>query len=231
MGNPAPGYGLTDVLSRYEDQKVKYRLTIFDFDGTLADTFTWFTRALEVVAKRFGLRRVEKSEVAGLRSYDAKRLLEFLGVPFWKVPMIANYGRALMARDLHRVRLFEGAEVLLRQLREEGTTLAIVSSNSRENIGRVLGPETESLVTHYECGVSIFGKPAKLKRVIRKSGCLPEQAIFIGDEIRDLQAAQRAGIAFGAVGWGYNSLESLEARAPAEVFQHLADIAERLGVG
>ena len=48
----------------------------------------------------------------------------------------------------------------------------------------------------------MFGKAAKLRQVVRQSAVPPQHAIYVGDEIRDAEAAGKAGIAFGAVLWG-----------------------------
>jgi phosphoglycolate phosphatase len=52
--------------------------------------------------------------------------------------------------------------------------------------------------------------------------------LAIGDELRDLEAATRAGIPFGAVGWGFTHIEALKAQAPAEAFAHMDDLVEAL---
>ena len=84
------------------------------------------------------------------------------------------------------------------------------------------------LIDYYECGVRLFGKQAKLKKILKQSGIHADEAICIGDEIRDIQAAQKVKIPFGAVAWGYTNLEALKAYAPAEVFTKVGEIAERI---
>ena len=74
----------------------------------------------------------------------------------------------------------------------------------------------------------MFGKAARFRKVLRRSGILPPDAICIGDEIRDLDAARRAGIAFGAVAWGFTRAEALQARGPNVLFSSLDEIADSL---
>lgn len=52
----------------------------------------------------------------------------------------------------------------------------------------------------------------------------PRQAIAIGDEARDCEAARAAGIAFGAVTWGYAAPETLRSLNPDEIFSTVDDI-------
>ena len=115
----------------------------------------------------------------------------------------------------------------LHRLATAGVQLAVVSSNSRENVERVLAGDRK-LITHFACGVSMFGKAAKLRQVLRLSGVQKQHAIFIGDEIRDAEAAHKVQIAFGAVTWGQHSLQALRAQSPTEVFATVREIAEKL---
>ena len=203
---------------------MNYRLAIFDFDGTLADTVTWFAGVVNHVADRYGFKRVEERDHETLRGYAPRRLLEVLGVPLWKVPLITYYMRTLLARDIDRISLFEGIDTVLQTLSREGVMLAVVSSNSCENVHRVLGPGNVALIETFSCGVSIFGKAAKLRGVLRRCGVSRREAIYIGDEVRDIEAAREADVASGAVSWGYNTVESLRAYAPTEVFTNHGEI-------
>ena len=201
---------------------------IFDFDGTLADSFPWFASVFNGVAARFGLRQVDPRELPRLRALDGHALLEDVGLPLWKLPRIAAHMRGMMTRDADRIRLFPGMDGAITSLRGSGARLAIVSSNSRDNVCAVLGDALSLCFDHYECGVSIFGKATKLRRVLAKTGVAASDAVFIGDEVRDADAARDAKLAFGAVSWGYNLVDTLATRAPALAFSSVEDMLEKL---
>ena len=74
----------------------------------------------------------------------------------------------------------------------------------------------------------MFGKAARFRKVLRRTGIAARDAIAIGDEIRDLEAAQKAGVAFGAVTWGYTTAEALIARSPAALFHSIDEIVDHL---
>jgi phosphoglycolate phosphatase len=207
---------------------MKYKLVIFDFDGTLADTYPWFTSVLNEVADKYKFKKVQKSEYKKIRGCDANEILKYLGVPLWKMPMITNHMRKLMTKDIHQISLFEGIDNLLQCLSNKGVILAVVSSNSFENVCQILGPENAGLINYYECGVSIFGKQAKLKKILSKSGVLHKESIYIGDEIRDIEAAKNVNIAFGGVSWGYNKVESLKVHSPRELFASIDEIIKKI---
>ena len=207
---------------------MKYDLVIFDFDGTLADTFQWFISVINSVADKYRFKRVEKEEIEFIRGLDAIGVLKYLEVPLWKIPMIARHMRKLMADDIHRIYLFKGVDSLLHRLSGKGITLAVMSSNSHENVIKLLGPENAALIEHYECDVSIFRKRAKLKKILSKSGIPNAKSIYIGDEIRDLKAAREVKIPFGGVSWGYNNVESLKPLSPELLFESIDEILNKV---
>jgi phosphoglycolate phosphatase len=202
-----------------------YSLAIFDLDGTLVDSFPWFLRTINDVADRFGFRRVADEEVEGLRHASTREILNRLEVPLWKLPVIARHARRLKAEAAAEISLFAGVETMLRTLADSGVQLALVSSDSEANARRKLDG-TSALFAHFDCAASVFGKPAKFRRVIRRAGVTPADVISIGDEVRDIEAARAVGIACGAVSWGYAAPAALRALAPDHMFAQMEEIAD-----
>lgn len=207
---------------------MRYRLAIFDFDGTLADTFPWLLSVFDEIADRYRFRRIDARALDALRAADAATLMRTLGVSTWKLPWIVRHVRRRMAQDLDGLSLFPGVTELLTELGRGPVRLAIVSSNSQANIERVLGPELASLFETYDCGAALRGKTARLRRVLRRSGIPAGEAIYIGDELRDQDAAHASGLAFGAVGWGYAHFEALRAHGPDAAFATVAELRQAL---
>jgi phosphoglycolate phosphatase len=204
---------------------MRYRLAIFDFDGTLADSSAWFLRSLNHVADRFGFRRTTAEEREDLRRLPSREIIRRLAVPMWKMPAIARHLRQRAAQDIDQIRLFDGIEAALGALHGKGLTLAIVSSNDERNVRTVLGEDLAAKIGSFGCGASMFGKAAKLRRAIKASAIDPRQAICIGDETRDLEAAVAVGAATAAVTWGYAAPEALQAMRPAILLTEVADLA------
>lgn len=195
-----------------------YKLAIFDFDGTLADSFPWFAENVNQMAERHGFKPIEAHEVDTLRRLDARRIVAHLQVPLWKMPLIAADMRRRMAADITSIRLFDGTGPMLRQLADHGVAIAILTSNSEANVRRVLGPALAALVGRYVCGASLFGKRAKLRRLLEDGAYARTEVIYIGDELRDLEAARLEGVPFGGVTWGYTTADALAAAAPDVLF-------------
>ncbi|WFU37639.1 HAD family hydrolase [Bradyrhizobium sp. CB82] len=204
-----------------------YSLAIFDLDGTLADSFPWFLRTINDVADRFGFRRVTDEEIEGLRHASTREILNHLEVPLWKLPAIARHARRLKAEATAEISLFAGVEAMLQTLSASGVQLALVTSDSEANAREKLGAAA-NLFAHFDCAASLFGKPAKFRRVIRRSGVRPAEVIAIGDEVRDIEAARAVGTASGAVCWGYAAPAALRAHGPDHTFERMDEIADVL---
>ena len=207
---------------------MRYRLAIFDFDGTLADSFPFFLVVVNRLAEEHGFRRMEEHEVESLRGLGARQMVEHFRIPAWKLPRIGRDFRRYMAQEITSIAPFPGVDRLLKGLADRGIQTAIVTSNSAENVRRILGPESSALIRHWSCGAAIFGKRSKLRGVLRSSGVAAAEAICIGDEVRDLEAAHAEGIAFGAVSWGYTTPEALRAHGPEEMFTTMEEIVSKL---
>lgn len=205
-----------------------YRLAAFDFDGTLADSLGWLAGVWGEVAARHRLRPIDAAEMDVLRGLDARRQLARVGLPLWKVPFVARHVRRLAARDAAGIRLFDGVRDLLAGLSAAGVTVAVVSSNAEANVRAVLGPRDAARVAFYGCGAGLFGKRRKLAAALRACGVPPGEAIYVGDEVRDVAAARGVGMATGAVTWGFATAAALAAAGPTETFASPAEVLRRL---
>jgi phosphoglycolate phosphatase len=96
-----------------------YTLVIFDLDGTLADSFSWFCTVINGVAREYGFRQAN-DEVEPLRRAGSREILRRLEVPRWKLPAIARRLRALKREQLDAVSLFPGAPAMLHTPRDAG---------------------------------------------------------------------------------------------------------------
>jgi phosphoglycolate phosphatase len=206
-----------------------YQLVVFDFDGTLADSASWMIRTLNEIAGQFGLRHVGDAEVQMLRGRSNMEIVRHLGVPLWQLPRIAAEMRRRIAADIAQIQLFAGVADALRALDENDVRLAIVSSNSEENVRRVLGAANAARIDVFDCSAAMFGKARKLRSVMQRLSIAPQRTLYVGDETRDIEAAREVNAASGAVTWGYAKAEILAAFAPTLTFNAMDEIATLAG--
>jgi len=207
----------------------RYRLAIFDFDGTLADSLDWFRASFQETIARFDLAPVSPEELEGMRGLSAREIMARLKVFMWQLPVIFSDMRKRKLAAASETSLFAGIPAMLADLQRLGVKTAIVSSDSEASVRQVLGP-TASLITRFDCGAALFGKHWKFRRVARKLGAKPSETICIGDEIRDIEAADAAGMDSGAVAWSYALPAALQAAKPTHLFNSIEQIPHRLAL-
>lgn len=201
----------------------QYKLVIFDFDGTLSDSGDWLISIIDDLADRFRFRRVDRAEIETLRRRPTREVIQRLGIPGWKLPLIARHVRARFRESAGDIRTFDGVRAMLQTLTDAGVRMMLCSSNGEANVRAVLGPDAARFEAYF-CGSGLFGKVAKFRRAIKASGLAPSAIMAIGDETRDIDAARAVGIGAGAVLWGYANPETLLGMRPDQAFAKPEDI-------
>ena len=80
----------------------RYKLAIFDLDGTLSDSLPWFRLVVNSIADKHRFRRIEDGDVEMLRGKSSREIIAYLEVPFWRMPLIAADMRRLKSQNIDR---------------------------------------------------------------------------------------------------------------------------------
>jgi phosphoglycolate phosphatase len=204
---------------------------IFDLDGTVADSFTESLLAYNRVAPRLHLRQVHQDEVPALRRMGAGQLMQTLGIPMWKLPRLMIAVRADLHDHFHTVRPIPGIPDALRALAAAGCRMAMVTSNSEENVRNFLGRHHIEVFETVIAGASIFGKATRLKRLMRWSSADRATTAYIGDTVPDMRAAHDAGTKAVGVAWGFSDTAPLQMEQPDAILtsaEELVPVLSRL---
>jgi phosphoglycolate phosphatase len=206
-----------------------YKALIFDFDGTIADTLGETRRIFNQIAPDYGIRQVAEHELDGLRHLSLKELLEQLDIPKLRVPSLISRGTSLMRGNINQLQLIDGIRDVLIELRGHVHSFGILTSNATANVDLFL--QTHGLRDQFDFISStskLTGKAKHLKAIRKTFSLEPEEMLYIGDELRDVKASQKAGIPIAAVTWGFNSRESLAASEPNYLFDQPTDFLRLL---
>jgi len=203
-------------------------LIIFDFDGTLADTLNLGLAILNRLSSEFGFNPLPPTELASARDLSTRQLLKRLGISRIKLPRISKRGTEEMGKQIDSVQAFEGIPKLIRSLHIQGYRLGVLTSNSEENVARFLAGQHLEVFEFIKSSSKLLGKGSVLRRIMRESKVKPREILFIGDELRDIEAAQETGVHIAAVTWGYNSRTALESASPDHILDHPSEIHELL---
>jgi phosphoglycolate phosphatase len=206
------------------------KLVIFDFDGTIADTFDAGVRILNKLACEFGFRPLHPKDLEKARDMRTHQLVRFLGVPARKMSRIARRGSEELHSCIQSIQPLRGMPEALRELRRLGYSLGIITSNTELNVNIFLRNHELELFDFIRCSSKLLGKARMIRSVIRRQHVHAVDILFVGDETRDIEACQRVGIRIAAVTWGYNSRRSLVGMKPDFVFDDPQELVSLLAL-
>lgn len=186
-------------------------VAIFDFDGTIADSRDTVGRIINELAGEYGYEKLKEDQIL---KYTSKRAQDFiredLKLSWLKIPLFANRLRSELNKRIMDLKPIEGMVDIVKELKKRNYKLGIVSSNSEDNIRQFLINNEIDFFDFVSHGSSLLGKARNLNKVLSNEGFEGRDVVYIGDEIRDRDAATKVGIDAVIVSWGYNSKDSLE---------------------
>lgn len=193
---------------------VKYKYIFFDFDGTLANTEEVNFVIYQKLAEKYNLRNITLDELGHLKKMSAKELMEYVELKKRYLPFILKRGKKLLKQDIKNVNLckpdiFEN----IKKIKDMGIKIAIITTNSKANVKMFLEKHNADYFD-FISSTTMFGKESKIRKIIKKEKLNNSEVLYVGDEIRDIHAANRAGIEIASVVWGYNTIESLAKNKP-----------------
>lgn len=187
------------------------RAVLFDLDGTFADTAPDLARALNRVRAERGLAPLPPEVSRPHTSSGARGLLK---AGFGVTPESPDYG-VLREKFLDYyeeelcvdTRLFDGIPEVLARIQARRLPWGIVTNKGK----RFTGPLLRLLAVDHLAACAVSGDstphikphPAPLLLAASLISLPPAECLYVGDDLRDVQAARAAGMRFAAAGWGY----------------------------
>lgn len=203
---------------------IKY--IIFDFDGTLVDSFDIAINVANQLAEKHRFKTIVKSDLDYLRKISISEKCKFLGFPLYKLPLWAPEFYTLYRHSCEKLSLFEGIKEMLDELNSLGYQIAIISSNSENIIREFLHKNNIIYINKIFCSKHVFGKDIIIRRFLRdqRVGCA--EVIYVGDEHRDVVACKKTGIKVIWVEWGFDIIEMVRQVFPDYVAKEPEDILQ-----
>lgn len=196
----------------YDGAAMKWKNVILDFDGTLVDSQFIFASCVNELGEAFGYGRIE----FGLehREKNTREMLAgVLGLLPEQVPYWAQEFKARLSRNMGKAVTFKGMREVLSALRKD-YWIGIVTSNAKQTVRHVLTRDGIEKVDFIWADAPIFDKDRAIEGLLAHQTLSPEETIYVGDEVRDIDACRKAGIKIIAVSWGFNSKAVLERKGP-----------------
>lgn len=191
---------------------------IFDFDGTIADTFDLALEIYNTIAPEYNCMPAGPGDHELLRTKKPQELLKTYGVSRLKLLTLLLRIRKELSRHIPDIKLVSGMEASLREISNSGYRLGILTSNSVSNVSQFVDINNLSgLFDFIYSGRSLFGKEKVIRRLLIHENLNAERVIYVGDETRDIEASKNAGIPVVAVSWGLNRREVLASMSPDQI--------------
>lgn len=197
----------------------EYEAVIFDFDGTLADSYLPFSAKMKKVCGKFGV------DITGVN------FKKFLGAPLeTTMELLTGKERASEALDFYRkisldandgvTRLYDGITLFLDALRKKGIRLAIATQKTQDSIDCTL-----KALGIYGCFDAVrgmrdecMGKAEIICGALEDLQVQAKSAVMVGDTVFDIQGAKKCGMDSVAVLYGYGEpFELFGCNPPAAV--------------
>ncbi|WP_434695505.1 HAD-IIIA family hydrolase [Pseudomonas sp. Z1-14] len=207
-----------------------YKLLIFDWDGTLANSIGRIVESMHIASDRTGFARRDDFAVKGIIGLGLPEAIRSL------YPEIADdelsvfrqhYADHYIALEAEPSPLFDGVADTLQTLRDEGYQLAVATGKARRGLDRVLkshGWDDYFDITRAADETASKPHPLMLEQILAHCNVRPEQALMVGDSSFDLQMARNAGMGSVAVSYGAQTIEALRAFEPCLAIDHFPEL-------
>lgn len=190
----------------------KYEAVLFDLDGTLLDTALDLGNATNYVLSLYGQGPIS-DETARNHASDGMRALLKSGIPesehgsydfeTMRLQFLPYYHEHIADRTAY----FDGTEEFIRKLKKNGIPYAVVTSKPDHLACKVLGKFSElaDIKVIVGCDTLPVSKPnpEPLFYACRKLNVNPQNCLYVGDHIRDIEAGRNAGMKTALALWGY----------------------------
>ncbi|MEO5627885.1 MAG: HAD-IA family hydrolase [Candidatus Saccharimonadales bacterium] len=195
---------------------------IFDFDGTLVNSLPVAVSIAEEMVPGIDL---SDKQLAQFREMPAREIIKASGIPYWKLLRLLIKGKKILGAHLDELKVFPGIEKVVKDLHKQGFQLSVVSSNSQENIHKVLKSQgIDAYFSGVYGNVGLFAKSRVFKLILKDQKVLASQCVYVGDEVRDIESSRKGGLPIVSVTWGYNGKKILSSYEPT----YMADTPQQL---
>lgn len=208
------GYLYLSSRSTYDGKisHAKKNIVLFDFDGVICDSFEAAMVAFNDLAPTFHYKALNLEEKQLYRQTPTKKFLSDHRISSWKLPFFLYKMKKKIRGRIPSLSPFHNLQETLDLIRNKGSVAGILTSNSLENVQAFLKAHDIKGFDFIVHGSSLFGKDKLIKEVQEKSQA--QNIIYIGDEMRDIEACKSADIPIISVTFGYHAENLLKSLNP-----------------
>ena len=173
------------------------------------------------------LRLKPITDIEAARSTPTRKFFRQHGIRFWRLPRVIRAFQAAAAVHADQIRLHDGVVAVLEALRAQGHRLGVLSSNREDTIRACL--RAAGVEHHFDFVVGypkLFGKAKALRRILKRERIDRAEVLFVGDELRDVEAGRKAKVQTVAVTWGFHAEALLTGGSPTFVVRQPGELLD-----
>ena len=213
---------------------MKYKIAIFDLDGTLLDTLQDLTASTNFALESCGYPKRTATEIRSFVGNGIEKLIERavpVGTASDDIKRVLDVFKTHYAEHCEdQTAPYEGISELLDRLIQEDMQIAVVSNKidfAVQSLCKKYFGERFSVAVGEREGIQRKPHPDSVLEVLAKTRISPFEAVYIGDSEVDILTAKNAGTAFISVTWGFRD-ENFLSESGAKIFAHSAKQLQQL---
>ncbi|HJB01632.1 MAG TPA: HAD-IA family hydrolase [Candidatus Mediterraneibacter merdavium] len=213
-----------------------YRACIFDLDGTLADTLDSLVFSVNKTMKEVGMPQITEDQCRRFVGNGAKVLIEEALKAGGDEELarfeeaFEAYRRIFDANCTYEVKPYSGILAMLRQMKERGMKLGVLSNKPDRQavhvVAEVFSRELFDAVQGQKEGVPRKPDPTAALTIAEQFGVRPQETLYIGDSEVDAATGKAAGMDTVLVSWGFRPKEVLREASPKWVVDRAEEIMD-----
>ncbi len=203
-------------------------LIIFDFDGTIANTVTPGLVYANEILMEMGRNPITHEDFQLLRNKSTRDVLKYFKLSLLEIPSLALRLRKRVRQNIAEMKPYPAMPFVLDELKKRGYDLEILTSNAKDLVLQFLNNNNLTQFNTITSERDLFGKHISLGKLMKRYKLNPEDCIYLGDEVRDVEACKKAHIPIISVTWGLQAEEILKIAGCTYVAEKPEDILEIL---
>ncbi|MCX5708336.1 MAG: HAD family hydrolase [Candidatus Omnitrophica bacterium] len=208
----------------------RFKLIIFDLDGTLIDAYAAITKSFNFAMKRFGYPQQSRLVIRRAVGWGDTHLLRFFVKAQDVAGVLETYRRDHKTSLVKYSKVFPGVIRLLAGLKAQGYKLAVASNRpTRFSLILIRHLRLSSYFDYVLCADKLkAGKPHPeiLRQIIAKFSLRPSDTLYVGDMVIDAQAGRRARVKTVIVTTGSSSIREIKAEKPWKIIKKIKTLSK-----
>ena len=197
---------------------MKYKLVIFDMDGTTLDTLHDITVSMNHSLRDLGLPEITDEESIHMQGWGVKVFSKMAAPDDVSEDMLeqveAGFRKYYESSPKENTKPYDGILQVLAELKDRGIMMAISSNKLDKAVQQLNKTHFDGFfdfAVGFKEGLPRKPDPASVYMAMEQFGVTKEETLYVGDSETDIETAKNAGVDFLTCLWGFRSREELDA--------------------